>query len=219
MSDILKKMKVKEGQKVLIIHAESTYLKALKPLSKGVSIENEANGVYDVVQLFVKTSKELETEFKSLLKHIHKDTLVWISFPKKSSGMQSDLTMYEGWDVMAKFNYEGVAMISLNDVWSSCRMKPAELVKRSDIGNAAMQSNDYGEFIDIKNKTIKFPDDLHKQLKKYPDQLNYFNSLSYTNQKEYVIWILTAKQEKTRQERIEKMMEKLKNKKKNPADK
>src|SRR5260221_562409 len=43
--------------------------------------------------------------------------------------------------------------------------------------------------------------------------------LSYSNKKEYLLWILTAKQEKTRNERLGKLTEKLVAGKKNPSEK
>ena len=44
-------------------------------------------------------------------------------------------------------------------------------------------------------------------------------ALSFTNKKEYVVWILSAKQEKTRTDRLAKIVEKLLAKKKNPSEK
>jgi uncharacterized protein YdeI (YjbR/CyaY-like superfamily) len=51
-------------------------------------------------------------------------------------------------------------------------------------------------------KEVKLPDDLAAALKKNKKQSDYFNSLSFTNKKEYIEWIVTAKREETRTERI-----------------
>jgi len=48
---------------------------------------------------------------------------------------------------------------------------------------------------------------------------NFFQSLSFSNKKEYVVWILSAKQEKTKNERLTKLSEKLLAGKKNPSEK
>jgi len=47
----------------------------------------------------------------------------------------------------------------------------------------------------------------------------FYQGLSYSNKKEYLGWILSAKQEKTRGERLIKTVEKLSEGKKNPAEK
>jgi uncharacterized protein YdeI (YjbR/CyaY-like superfamily) len=49
--------------------------------------------------------------------------------------------------------------------------------------------------------------------------MDFYQQLSYSNKKEYVLWILTAKQEKTRDERLVKLVEKLNVGKKNPSEK
>jgi uncharacterized protein YdeI (YjbR/CyaY-like superfamily) len=56
-------------------------------------------------------------------------------------------------------------------------------------------------------------------LESSPAALNFFHSLSFSNKKEYVVWILSAKQEKTRLERLSKVAEKLLAGKKNPSEK
>ncbi|MNY58036.1 hypothetical protein D3C86_1943270 [compost metagenome] len=51
----------------------------------------------------------------------------------------------------------------------------------------------------------------------HPKEQEFFNSLAYSHKKEYVLWILTAKQEKTKASRLEKTIELLKAGKKNPT--
>jgi uncharacterized protein YdeI (YjbR/CyaY-like superfamily) len=54
---------------------------------------------------------------------------------------------------------------------------------------------------------------------KTPAAHQFYDSLSYSNRKEYVLWLLTAKQQKTREYRLVKTIEKLLAGKKNPAEK
>lgn len=63
--------------------------------------------------------------------------------------------------------------------------------------------------LDDKTREIAVPDDVQKSLEKNQGALETFNKLSYTHQKEYINWILEAKREETRQNRIEKMIQKL----------
>lgn len=43
---------------------------------------------------------------------------------------------------------------------------------------------------------------------------SFYETLSYTNQKEYIVWIESAKKQETRQKRLALMVEKLTDKKK-----
>ena len=65
--------------------------------------------------------------------------------------------------------------------------------------------------------------ELHPQFEKLlienPKEKKFFDSLSFTNRKEYAKWIIDAKRETTQQERLEKTLSKLKEGKKNPSEK
>ena len=73
--------------------------------------------------------------------------------------------------------------------------------------------------LDVDNKIITLPPVIDKALQGNPAALSFYQNLSYTNKKEYVLWILTAKQEKTRDERLLRLVEKLTEGKKNPSEK
>jgi len=66
---------------------------------------------------------------------------------------------------------------------------------------------------------VRLPDEIKAVLEKNQQALANYEKLSYSNRKEYVLWILTAKQEKTREERLVKLVEKLEAGKKNPSEK
>ena len=63
---------------------------------------------------------------------------------------------------------------------------------------------------DTEPRVIEVPKDLLNELKKDKDAKAFFDKLAYTHQREYVRWIEGAKREETRQARIVKTMEMLK---------
>ena len=67
---------------------------------------------------------------------------------------------------------------------------------------------------DREPRLVEVPADLLKELKKDKEAKARFDKLSYTHQKEYVTWINEARKEETRQNRILKTIELLKNGKK-----
>lgn len=67
---------------------------------------------------------------------------------------------------------------------------------------------------DIEPRVIEIPKELSKELKKDKDTKAFFEKLSYTHQREYVMWINEAKREETRQTRVAKTIEMLKKGKK-----
>ena len=65
---------------------------------------------------------------------------------------------------------------------------------------------------DTKERTVDIPDDFKKLLKKNKIEAR-FNTMSYSHRKEWTVWINDAKKEETRFRRMEKAIEKLKEKK------
>src|SRR5687767_1508715 len=63
---------------------------------------------------------------------------------------------------------------------------------------------------DIEPRVIEVPAELKKAFKTEKEAKAFFDKLSYTHQREYVMWINEAKREETRQNRIAKAVEMLK---------
>jgi hypothetical protein len=64
--------------------------------------------------------------------------------------------------------------------------------------------------LDAEPRVIDIPKDLMKELKKDKNAKAFFDKLSYTHRREYVMWINEAKRDETRQKRILKTIEMLK---------
>ncbi|RIK31241.1 MAG: antitermination protein NusB [Anaerolineae bacterium] len=64
--------------------------------------------------------------------------------------------------------------------------------------------------LDTEPRVVEVPKDLIKELKKHKEAKAFFDKLSYTHQREYVMWINEAKKEETRARRIAQTVEHLK---------
>jgi uncharacterized protein YdeI (YjbR/CyaY-like superfamily) len=74
------------------------------------------------------------------------------------------------------------------------------------------------KYVNPKTKEVTLPDDLAIILKKNKKEAGLFEALSFTNKKEYIEWIVTAKREETRNERLKGTIERLGKGWKNPAN-
>jgi len=219
MNALAKKLLIKPGTSWLFYNAPEDYLTQLEPLPDGVTTHFEPEGEFDGIQLFTLNSDELNEHLGVINSLIKANTVAWICYPKKSSGIKSDLIMMGEWELLAKYKLETVAAISINDKWTALRIRPIGLAKKSDTCNEEIKKNDYSAYVDVDNKKIYLPEDVEEALKTVPEVFEYYDSLAYSHKKEYILWIVTAKQEKTRAGRLVKMVEMLANKKKNPGDK
>ncbi len=74
------------------------------------------------------------------------------------------------------------------------------------------------KWVNPATKEIKLPDDLGAALKKNKKHSDFFTTLSFTNKKEYIEWVVTAKREETRTERIKGTIDRLGKGWKNPRN-
>jgi len=202
--------------KILTIHAPADFSATLKPLPPGVEISSKTKN-YDQVHWFVKNKAEMDKELKHVLGLLKDDVVCWIYYPKGSSGVQTDLTRDKGWETLMKYDdLQWISLISFNDVWSSFGMRlKTESDKKKE---SKPKERPIFDYIDASAKTVRLPDDLAKILKKNKKANSFFETLSFTNKKEYVEWIVSAKRQETRDERIRGSIERLEKNWKNPRN-
>ncbi len=219
ISSIAKKLQIKPGKHWLFYNAPDHYLAALEPLPDATTTTFEPVGNIDGVQLFVIDSADLASSLAIIAPLLKPDTLIWATYPKKASGIKTDLEMTKSWDEAAKYGLRPVAAASIDEKWTAMRLRPEEQTKVSEFCNEEIEKNDNSQYIDLVNRKIIPPPDMQAVLSKSSAAMSFFDALSFTNKKEYVIWILSAKQEKTKNDRLEKLTEKLLTGKKNPSEK
>ncbi|RZK82252.1 MAG: hypothetical protein EOO92_02405 [Pedobacter sp.] len=214
---LLKKFFFKPGFKVLIGIVPENGAAVLGDIDE-IELVTDANQTFDALLLFVKNSLELSDALKEWAAKITSDKIVWIAYPKKTSGIPTDLKMAK-WDELQEYQLTPCGSVAVDDTWTALRIKPIGDVKSSGVGNAQIKTNEFAEFIDVENKKVTPPADLAKLLLQHPEAGAFFNSLAYSHKKEYVLWILTAKQAATRTARLEKALQMLLTDKKNPTAK
>ena len=120
-SPLAKKMKLKPGLKAAVINAPENYLKELKHDSE---ISQSLSGKFDWIQIFSKTIAEVDALAPKAAKALNPKSILWISFPKGTSKIQTDLTRDKGWESLQKLDLKWVNLVSVNDTWSAFALRP-----------------------------------------------------------------------------------------------
>jgi len=216
MSNTLsQKLKIKEGYTLRTINAPENFVQTLSPLPAGVKISDDTKN-YNQVHWFVRNKAQMEKELNNVLKLIKDDVVCWIYYPKGASKIQTDLTRDKGWDTLLKHDFQWLSLISFDDTWSAFAMRSkTDADKKKD---TQPKEREMFNYIDTQKKIVTLPDDLATVLKKNKKANEFFQTLSFTNKKEYVEWIVTAKREETRNERIKGTIERLEKGWKNPRN-
>ena len=196
---LAKKLKLKAEERNLLLQAPESFIQAVQGTPFDTSAKEEG---YDYVQLFVQNQEEVNAYVPDALKAVKEDGKLWLCYPKKSSGIQTDIHRDKGWDVLREEGYAGVAAVSIDNVWSALRFRPESKVERK--GGDRQKAG----------RKLEVPEFLQLALDAHPRERAFFDSLTFTHRKEYVEWITEAKRADTRQRRLQQMLELLKEGKK-----
>lgn len=109
-----------------------------------------------------------------------------------------------------KIEYRG----SLANMGRGCHNLGLTKAIRKELNKSFGDKVDVALVRDLEERVVNIPGDVELLLKKNPKAYDFFNSLSYTNRKEYIVWIESAKKAETRQNRLIQLIEKLNSKKK-----
>ncbi|HJU65897.1 MAG TPA: DUF3052 domain-containing protein [Gemmatimonadaceae bacterium] len=116
-----RKLGIKSGFRVAFLHAPSDFARTLGELPDDVRITTQARSESDLAVLFVTSAATLRREFPRLVPRIATDGMLWVAWPKKASGLQTDLTF----DVVQRTGLgEGLVdtkICAIDDTWSGLR--------------------------------------------------------------------------------------------------
>lgn len=121
-----KKLRIQRGQRAAFVNAPPGYVAALG-LPADVTVTTAADGDSDFAQIFVRDSGELAAVVGDVLGRVRPDCVLWFCYPKRSSGVDSDLTRDEGWAALTAAGWRGIASVAIDDVWSGVRFRPGAL--------------------------------------------------------------------------------------------
>ncbi|MFN0257209.1 YdeI/OmpD-associated family protein [Pedobacter ureilyticus] len=218
-NQFLKKLQIKSGFKVSVMNAPENVATIFGDIPNSVEFVYQIQANSEAYLVFAITKADMFEALDKIKLFIADKTIAWIFYPKAKTALAADLNLMQSWNDLPKYDLAPCGSAAVNEIWTGIRVKPASSQKRSGVGNAEIANNEYGKYIDVVNKIVTLPDDLKAALAKHPTALAYYEQLAYSHKKEYVLWIVTAKQEKTRLDRISKMIDKLLEQKKNPSEK
>ena len=136
MHDLFRKLLLKPSARAALLFAPSDYPRTPADLPEGVQlvdqqgIAGEPAHTFDFVHLFVSSTTELAQRAPLALTAVKPGGLLWISYPKKSGKIKTDIHRDVGWDVVKAAGMEGVALISVDQTWSAMRFRPVDRAGR-----------------------------------------------------------------------------------------
>jgi hypothetical protein len=119
---LAQKLGIKAGQKVAIIGGPAGYGKLLAPLPDSVSFATKVEPDATFIHLFVSERKTLEKELKRLRKLVADTGILWVSWPKKSSGVTTDVTEDIIRETCLPLGLVDVKVCAIDETWSGLKL-------------------------------------------------------------------------------------------------
>jgi hypothetical protein len=119
---LAQKLGIKPGQKICTICAPVNYKKLLSPLPEKVSFTKEIEASATFIHTFISDRKILEKELKRLRKLLADVGVLWVSWPKKSSGVATDVTEDVIREVALPLGFVDVKVCAVDATWSGLKL-------------------------------------------------------------------------------------------------
>jgi hypothetical protein len=118
---LVEKLGIKPGTRIAIVNAPRGYRTTLGTLPRGVTVA-PVRGSLSFIQFFTARRAALEQRFPQLVTVLAPAGALWVSWPKKSSGVATDLTE----DVIRAVALAGglvdVKVCAVDEVWSGLKL-------------------------------------------------------------------------------------------------
>lgn len=116
-----KKLGIKEGMNLCVLYAPLNYFDLISPLPAKTVVRKKLSGELDFEHLFVTEFQVFKKEFVQCKKSLKKDGMLWISWPKKSSKVPTDLDE----NIIREFGLSkglvDIKVCAVDEVWSGLK--------------------------------------------------------------------------------------------------
>jgi hypothetical protein len=117
---LIKKLGIKPGFNVAFVGAPTNFSTQLD-LPKEVIVNSRSRGPLDFVLLFVKSEKDLAAGFLQYSMKLKPAGMLWVAWPKKSSGVATDLTFTNVQAIGLAAGLVDTKICAIDDTWSGLK--------------------------------------------------------------------------------------------------
>ena len=119
---LIKKLGIKSAFSIAVVEPPKGYWELLGELPEAVTVSGLEDGSLDFAHLFVTTRAELERLLGQAKGQVKPQGMVWVSWPKRSSGMSSDLTENVIREIALASGLVDVKVCAVDEVWSGLKL-------------------------------------------------------------------------------------------------
>jgi hypothetical protein len=115
-------LRIRPGQRVVALGAPAHYPELLDPLPEGAVLRYRVGRVERFIHRFASRRAELVRAFPRLAGALADDGMLWISWPKRASGVATDLTEDRIREIALPYGLVDVKVCAVDEVWSGLKL-------------------------------------------------------------------------------------------------
>jgi hypothetical protein len=119
---LAQKLGIKPDSTVVLIGAPANYRKLLGAPARSVTFTTRANANSSFIHLFVRKRRELEGKLARLRRKIADTGTLWVSWPKKSAGLETDVTEDVVRGVALPMDFVDIKVCAVDEIWSALKL-------------------------------------------------------------------------------------------------
>ena len=119
---LAKKLGFKPGQRVSAPGAPANYRKLLAPVPDGLEFQTRVSKTTDIVHLFTSSKSELAKSLSAWLKVLGPEAAIWVSWPKKTSKVPTDITEDTIRAVALPMGLVDIKVCAVDETWSGLKL-------------------------------------------------------------------------------------------------
>jgi hypothetical protein len=119
---LVKKLGIKPGLRVAFVSAPEGFDRLLGDLPDGVAVRSRLGGPLDVIVFFTQNRRELETRLPALRRAMDPAARLWIAWPKRSSGVETDMTEGAVRELGLANRLVDNKVAAIDDTWSGLQL-------------------------------------------------------------------------------------------------
>jgi hypothetical protein len=119
---VVQKLGVKPGFRIFVDGAPDSYHDVIGPLPADITLAPRLKAPLDMVHVFAKQAAALRRKLPACREAIAPDGMVWVSWPKKSSGVATDVTENVVRDTALSLGLVDIKVCAIDDTWSALKL-------------------------------------------------------------------------------------------------
>lgn len=129
---LIRKLGIKSSYRVKTKNAPDNYLQLLAPVPDGVHISARIKGNIDIWHVFTSSRRELNTVLAAACSDMKQDGAIWVSWPKRSSGVVSEITEGTVREEAFPLGLVDVKVCAVDNTWSALKLVIRKELRRRD---------------------------------------------------------------------------------------